>query len=77
MWDQLCTMFVRNFQGAYEHPSTGEALKTIKQKHDESLQDYIKCSFYARNVIPYIQDIEIINIFMMGSMISRLWRRSS
>jgi hypothetical protein len=30
-------MFIENFQGTYEHPSTTEILKTIKQKHDESL----------------------------------------
>jgi hypothetical protein len=29
-WDQLCVMFIRNFQGTYEHPSTVETLKTIK-----------------------------------------------
>jgi hypothetical protein len=23
-------MFIRNFQGTYEHPSTGETLKTIR-----------------------------------------------
>jgi hypothetical protein len=42
LWDQLCAMFIRNFQGMYEHPSTTETLKTIRQKHDESLQDYVK-----------------------------------
>jgi hypothetical protein len=36
-WDQLCAMFMGNFQGTYKHPSTTETLKTIKQKHDESL----------------------------------------
>jgi hypothetical protein len=36
-WDQLCTMFIRNFQGTYERPSIAETPKTIKQKHDESL----------------------------------------
>jgi hypothetical protein len=38
-WDQLCAMFIRNFQGTYEHPSTTETLKAINQKHDESLRD--------------------------------------
>jgi hypothetical protein len=56
-------MFIRNFQGTYEHPSTAETLKTIKQKHDERLQDYVKHFCNARNAIPYIQDIEIINAF--------------
>jgi hypothetical protein len=36
-WDQLCTMFIGNFQGIYKHPYTAETLKTIWQKHDESL----------------------------------------
>jgi hypothetical protein len=30
-------MFIENFQGTYEHPSTAKTLKTIKQKHDERL----------------------------------------
>jgi hypothetical protein len=56
-------MFIRNFQGTYEHPSTSETLKTIKQKHDETLWDYVKCFCTTRNAIPYIQDIEVINAF--------------
>jgi hypothetical protein len=65
-WDQLCTMFIGNFQGTYKHPSTAETLKTIRQKHDESLWDYVKCFCNAKNAIPYIQDIEIINVFCDG-----------
>jgi hypothetical protein len=56
-------MFIENFQGMYERPSTAETMKTIKQKHDESLRDYIKCFCKVRNAITYIQDIEIINTF--------------
>jgi hypothetical protein len=59
-------MFIGNIQGTYEHPSTAETLKTIKQKHDESLRGYVKCFCNARNTIPYIQDIEIINTFFDG-----------
>jgi uncharacterized protein YutD len=59
-------MFIRNFQGTYERPSTTETLKTIKQKHVESLQDYVKHFCNARNAIPYIKDIEIINAFLDG-----------
>jgi hypothetical protein len=36
-WDKLCAMFIDNFHGTYERPSTAETLKTINQKHDESL----------------------------------------
>jgi hypothetical protein len=56
-------MFIRNFQGIYERPSMTETLKTIRQKHDESLWDYVKCFCNARNATLYIQDIEIINAF--------------
>jgi hypothetical protein len=62
-WDQL---FIGNFQGTYERLSTAETLKTIKQKHDESLRDYIKRFCNARSGIPHIQDIEIINAFRDG-----------
>jgi hypothetical protein len=47
-------MFIGNFQGTYERPSTTETLKAIKKKHDESLCDYVKCFCNARNGIPYI-----------------------
>jgi hypothetical protein len=56
-------MFIGNFQGTYEHPSITKTLKTIRQKYDESLWDNVKHFYNARNVIPYIQDIEIINSF--------------
>jgi hypothetical protein len=56
-------MFIRNFQGTYEYPSTAETLRTIKQKHNESLREYVKRFCNARNGISYIQDIEIINAF--------------
>jgi hypothetical protein len=62
-WDQLCAIFIGNFQGTYERPSTAETLKTIKQRHDVSLCDYVKRFCNARNVIPHIRDIEIINAF--------------
>jgi hypothetical protein len=35
----------------------------MRQKHDQNLWDYVKYFCNARNVIPYIQDIEIINVF--------------
>jgi hypothetical protein len=59
-------MFIENFQGTYKHPSTAETLKTIKQKHDESLLDYVKHFCNAQNAILHIQDIEIINAFRDG-----------
>jgi hypothetical protein len=65
-WDQLCAMFIGNFQCTYECPSTTETLNTIKQKHDESLRDYVKRFYNDRNDIPYIQDIKIINAFRDG-----------
>jgi hypothetical protein len=59
-------MFIENFQGTYKRPSTVETLKTIKQKHDESLRDYVKHFCSARNGIPHTHDIEIINAFHDG-----------
>jgi hypothetical protein len=59
-------MFIGDFLGTYEHPSTAETLKTIKQKYDESLHDYVKHFCNAENEIPHIQDIEIINTFRDG-----------
>jgi hypothetical protein len=59
-------MFIGNFQSTYERPSTDETLKTITQKHDESLWEYVKCFNNARNAIPYIKDIKIINAFRDG-----------
>jgi hypothetical protein len=65
-WDQLCAMFIRNFQDTYERPSTAETQKTIRQKHDKSLWDYMKHFCNVKNTSPYIQDIEIINVFRDG-----------
>jgi hypothetical protein len=59
-------MFIGNFQGTYERPSIAETLKTIRQKHDLSLRDYVKHFCNARNAISHIQDIEIINAFHDG-----------
>jgi hypothetical protein len=59
-------MFIGNFHGTYERPSTTKTLNTIKQKHDESLRDYVKQFYNARNGIPHIQDIKIINAFCDG-----------
>jgi hypothetical protein len=41
-------------------------MKIIKQKHDESLRDYVECFCNARNTIPDILDVEIINAFQDG-----------
>jgi hypothetical protein len=59
-------MFIGNFQGTYECSSTIETLKTIRQKHDESLRDYVKHFYNVRNATLYIQDIKIINAFHDG-----------
>jgi hypothetical protein len=59
-------MFIGNFQGTYERPSTTETLKTIKQKHDERLHDYVMHFYNARNSTPHIYDIEVINAFRDG-----------
>jgi hypothetical protein len=39
-WDQIYAMFIGNLQDTYERPSTTETMKTIRQKHDESLWVY-------------------------------------
>jgi hypothetical protein len=59
-------MFIEIFQGTYERPLTVEPLKTIKQKPNDSIQEYVKHFYNARNVIPYIKDIKIINAFHDG-----------
>jgi fructose 1,6-bisphosphatase len=44
-------MFIDNFQGIYEWPSTTKTLNTIKKKHDESLWNYVKHFCNAKNII--------------------------
>jgi hypothetical protein len=56
-------MFIGNFQGTYERPSTAKTMKIIRQKHDESLRNYVKHFCNVRNTTPYIKDIDIINAF--------------
>jgi hypothetical protein len=53
-WDQLCAMFIGNFYGTYERPTIAKTLKTIRQKHNKRLWDYVKHFFNAKNAIPYI-----------------------
>jgi hypothetical protein len=74
-WDQLCAMFIGNLQGTYERPSTAETLKTIKQKHDESLRDYVKHFCNARNGIPTSRTSRSSTSSVMASAISKLWNR--
>jgi hypothetical protein len=59
-------MFIDNFQSTYEYASRAKTLKTIKQKHGESLWGYAKYFYKASNAIPHIQDIKIINAFHDG-----------
>jgi hypothetical protein len=65
-WDQLYAIFIENFQGTYERPSTAKTMKTIKQKYDESLCDYAKHFCNTRNIILHIQDIKVIIAFRDG-----------
>jgi hypothetical protein len=53
----------RELLGLYKHSTTAETLETIKQKHDDSLWDYVKYFYNTKNIIPYVQYIEIINAF--------------
>jgi hypothetical protein len=50
-WDQLYAMFIDKFQGTYEWLSTAKTLKTIEQKHDESLRGYVNHFCNDRNTI--------------------------
>jgi hypothetical protein len=68
-------MFIGNFQGTYEYPSTAETLKTIKQKHDESLRDYVKCFCNARNDICTSKTSRSLMPSVMASTMLKLWKR--
>jgi hypothetical protein len=65
-WDQLCAIFIDNLSSTYKRASTAKTLKTIKQKPNESLWNYMKYFRNTKNAIPNIQDIEIINVFRDG-----------
>jgi hypothetical protein len=65
-WDKFYAMFIGNFQGTYEWASTTKTLKTIKEKHDERLWDYVKHFYNVMNPIPNIHDTEIMNSFRDG-----------
>jgi hypothetical protein len=57
----LCSL--KTSKGRTSRPATAEMLKTIKQKTDKSLHDFVKHFCNSRNVILHIQDIKIINTF--------------
>jgi hypothetical protein len=65
-WDQLCAIFIDNLSSTYKRASTAKTLKTIKQKPNESVWNYMKYFRNTKNAIPNIQDIEIINVFRDG-----------
>jgi hypothetical protein len=69
-------MFIGNFRGTYERPSTVGTLKTIKQKHDESLRDFVKCFYNARKLSCTSKTLRSSMLSVTGSVTSRLWRRS-
>jgi hypothetical protein len=74
-WDQLCAMFIGKFQGTYERPSTTETLKTIKQKHDESLRDYVKCSAMTETTSRTSRTSRLLTSSEMASVMSKSWKR--
>ena len=44
-------------------PPTSETLRQLKQKHDESLKDFMTRFYKVRNEITEIEDIEVILAF--------------
>jgi hypothetical protein len=75
-WDQLCAMFIENFQGTYERPSTTETLKTTRQKYDESLWNYVKHFCNVRLLSHISRTLRSSTPSMTESATLRLWRRS-
>jgi hypothetical protein len=75
-WDQLCAMFIENFQGTYERSSIAETLKTNRQKHDESLWDYVKHFATSGMLSRTCRTLRSSILSVTGSATSRLSRRS-
>jgi hypothetical protein len=75
-WDKLYAMFIGNFQGTYERPSTIETLKTVKQMHDESLWDYVNCFTLPGMLFQTSRTSRSSMPSEMVSLTSRLFRKS-
>jgi hypothetical protein len=74
-WEQIYAMFIGNLQGTYERPSTTETMKTIRQKHDESLWVYKNTSAMPGTLFRTSRTSRTSMLSAMGSATSRLWRR--
>ena len=62
-WKKLKETFIGNFQGTWTHLPTSDTLRTLKQKRDESLKDFMTWFCKVCNEIIEIDDIEVIIAF--------------
>jgi hypothetical protein len=74
-WDQQCAMFIRNFQGTYERPSTAETLKTIKQRHDKVSVIMSSTSTMPEMVSCTSRTLRLLMSSMITSAMLKLWKR--
>ena len=65
-WEQLQRKFYENFCGILTHPSTRIALKTCKQKADETFQEYYHCFVELQAQVYDIINREVIEHFSNG-----------
>jgi hypothetical protein len=79
-WEDLVKVFGGNFQGKYVHLGNSQDLWSCRQKHDESLREYIRRFSKQRTKLPNVTDYDIIEAFLAGTscrdLVSKLGRKT-
>jgi hypothetical protein len=65
-WKDLYRQFIAKFMPTYEHPTTKNDLKAVRQYKGEMLHQYIQRFSQMRNKIPQISNEEVISAFSTG-----------
>jgi hypothetical protein len=65
-WEELCTRFVRAFQGGFKRHGMLIQLHAIVKREGERLRDFMMWFSQVAHTIPKAEDAAIIGVFMMN-----------
>jgi hypothetical protein len=79
-WEDLVRVFEGNFEGTYVHLGNSSDLRSYRQKHDESLHEYIRRFSKQCTELPNIIDSDVIGAFLARTscrdLVSKLGRKT-
>ena len=65
-FEELCLQFVANFKGSYERHLTLNDLRAVRQRHDETLRQYLQRFYQTHHKIARAADADVISAFREG-----------